>query len=62
MALAASHRFKAWCGGAPILLPDFCSECREHCEAEDERDEPDYDAPTAKQEQENNTRIYLDRK
>ncbi len=35
------------CCGAPILAPDFCSECREHCEAVDENEdpEPNYDAP-----------------
>lgn len=46
------------CCGAPILAPDFCSECREHCEAEDIKDEPGYDAPTAKDEQAKMQQVY----
>jgi hypothetical protein len=33
------------CCGARVMHGDMCSECGEHCEAEDEDEEPDYDAP-----------------
>jgi hypothetical protein len=28
------------CCGAPILAPDFCSECKEHCGAVEDGPEP----------------------
>lgn len=50
------------CCQAPVMSGGLCSACKEHCESEPINDEPNYDAPTAKEEQGRNNQIFRDLK
>lgn len=52
------HGVQSNCCQAPVMGGGMCFECGEHCEAEPVNDEPDYHAPTAKEEQAKNDEIY----